>query len=489
MCTISISLTYAPLDRPDEKRLLRACNKVDPDRLFTKETENPLVVSCKSYFKNVKCFDDMLIEIQNFQIYESAYIFTQNNIKHSKNILSLLYADFVLQFFSGNVPGWSINPDLQATEKQKNKSVHALVCAGGYASAVESIGNKIEALISGKTSSNLKGHFDLYKEAYQTGKTRTFIEGSTTETIMKNYMGNIKPLDDYFSYMVAVSMCRSIHWYWVDEDISFAWIHAPMFLTNNQVQEITDMVREEDFWDDKDCRDIIHLNNSKKNKTLYDTALDNILKELLKVSELAPKKQEELFKAYNSLKKYFPKESAEKSKIVQALRQCVLTKESVNPLTELLLEIIDEDKQEIDPGNFWDNLYTFNEAGWKGWNHLSSMVAHMKEMIVGKKMIAGSEELEFVGRKKLSFMEFHQMTRAFYRVDQKNHTLMALLFDKLCYAQVMDNHQLALTQDVSVECDKIVMMLPEYCLQSLEQYRSEVFEVISEQFAGTSSIK
>ena len=132
-----------------------------------------------------------------------------------------------------------IDPTLKASETQINKSVHALVCAGNYASKTPDIDNKIGLLTSKKNDPALKDHFRLYEEAYMAGRTENLTAGTTTETVMREtYLGNIESLSMYFNYMRVVGALRLSQGWWISTDVSFAWTHAPKFLTKSQLTDV-----------------------------------------------------------------------------------------------------------------------------------------------------------------------------------------------------------------------------------------------------------
>ncbi len=414
ICVISASFLYAVLNRDDEEKLWKCCSNVDTETFFTLHTENPLVKSLKIFFPKVRRFDDMLVEIQNFPIYH-------NDIsqKNPSNLFALVYADFVFQFFSGNVPGWLINPNLKMNTTQQNKSVHALVCAGGYASASLGSDEKVKSLISAKNESHLNEHFKIYEGAYTAGKTKIFVKGTITESVMKNtYMGNIQSINDYFNYMIAVSILRSINGYWTAIDISFAWENAPKFFTNKQIQGIKNYAPEE-------INKILGSGLSITAKTVMPQELNNsvigeTLKKLLDTSNLGEERQQELLYAYRMLEPYFDRESSRKVFIIGALSSCVLTQGDIMQVIELLAKFIDP-VETVDPDKFWDTMNTFNESvAQKGIEHFISMLHNMKRVIIGKS--------------KLKWLDFHDLVRAFYRAESKNHIPMAAIF------QIVDEH-------------------------------------------------
>ena len=57
---------------------------------------------------------------------------------------------------------------------------------------------------------------------------------------MNSYMGDIKSIEDYQSYMLIVSMLRN-HGYWLGQDISFAWEHGSKFFTKKEISEIKEL--------------------------------------------------------------------------------------------------------------------------------------------------------------------------------------------------------------------------------------------------------
>ena len=285
---------------------------------------------------------------------------------------------------------------MKASETQINKSVHALVCAGNYASKTPDIDNKIGLLTSKKNDPGLKDHFRLYEEAYMAGRTENLTAGTTTETVMREtYLGNIESLSMYFNYMRVVGALRLSQGGWISTDVSFAWTHAPKFLTKSQLTDVC--LGLEAYTDDP--------------QGLANHPVSRTISEFVGMEELDLGEKKALLEAYNSLLPFFDQNDREIHLLIRGLRGSIFGQGLIEKFAKSLAQVLYSGKI-VRASEFWNMINTFNEVNTeKHTEHLLSLVHHVKEFIVNLD-------------KQLSMYQLLHLVRAFKRVDVPYHREM-----------------------------------------------------------------